>query len=457
MSTPSISTGPAPAAKPGSAVTDVESLARSTDTRGPIRMGFWVLVVGFGLVVAWAAWAPLDEGVSAPGVVSLETRRKTIQHAQGGVIKQVLAREGAEVKADDVLIVLDDNASKASYQGIRQNYLSQRALESRLLAEISGAAEITFHPDLLNADDPLAKQHMLVQRQLFAARRGAHAAEIAALEYSIAGTESQQAGLRQMLQSRKAQQALQSQQLASVKALSDEGFAPRNQTLQLEQAQAELRSALADMEASQARLVSTTAEARQRLAQRRQEYLKEISADLANVRREVQANEEKLAAMTIELDRMQIRSPVAGQVIGLAVSGEGGVVQAGQRLMDVLPRGELLRLDVKVPPHVIDRVAVNEEVEVRFSTFADAPRLVVSGKLVTLSGDAISEASSTGVSNSYYLARVEITAEGLKALGHRAVQPGMPVEVLIKTGERPLLTYLLHPLLKRVSASMTEK
>lgn len=190
MSNPLISTGPAPAAQPGSTVTDVETLARSTDTRGPIRMGFWVLVVGFGLVVAWSAWAPLDEGVAASGVVSLETRRKTIQHAQGGVIKQVLAREGAEVKADEVLIVLDDNASKAAYQGIRQNYLSQRALESRLLAEVSGAADISFHPDLLSADDPLAKQHMLVQRQLFAARRGAHAAEVAALEFSIAGTES---------------------------------------------------------------------------------------------------------------------------------------------------------------------------------------------------------------------------------------------------------------------------
>lgn len=438
------------------AVSDVEALASSTDTRGPIRLGFWVLIVGFGLALAWSAWAPLDEGVAAGGVVSVETRRKTIQHMQGGVIKEMRAREGAEVKADDVLIELDDATARAMYQGIRQTYLSQRALESRLLAEISGSPGITFHPDLLTSEDTLAKQHMLVQQQLFNARRGAQASETAAIEASIQGTESQLAGIRQVLQERRAQQVIQLQQLANVKKLSDEGFAPRNQALQLEQSQAELRAGLAEMESSQLRLQSALSEARQRLAQRRHEYTKEASTDLSNVRRDVQANEERMAAMALELSRMQIRSPVAGQVIGLGVSGAGSVVQAGQRLMEVLPRGESLRLDVKIPPNVIDRVTVGEEVEVRFSTFADAPQLVVSGKLVSLAGDAIAENNGAGVVN-FYLARVEITPQGLKALGNRSVQPGMPVEVLIKTGERPLLTYLLHPLLKRVTASMTEK
>lgn len=456
MTTPSSPLGALGASAGGGAVSDVEALAKSTDTRGPIRLGFWVLIVGFGAAVAWASWAPLDEGVASGGVVSLETRRKAIQHMQGGVIKELRAREGAEVKADEVLIVLDDTLVKATYQGIRQNYLAQRALESRLLAEISGSPGITFHPDLLHSDDALAKQHMLVQQQLFNARRGAQASEVAALEFSIAGIESQLTGLRQMLQERRAQQSIQSQQLANVKKLSEEGFAPRNQTLQLEQSQAELRTTLAEMEASQLRLQSGLAEARQRVAQRRHEYTKEASTDLSNVRREVQANEEKMAAMALELNRMQIRTPVGGQVIGLGVSGVGSVVQAGQKLMEVLPRGESLRLDVKVQPHVIDRVTVGQEVEVRFSTFADAPQLVVTGKLVSLAGDAISESNGNAVT-SYYLARVEITPQGLKALGNRSIQPGMPVEVLIKTGERPLLTYLLHPLLKRMTASMTEK
>ncbi len=443
-------------AVPASDVADAREIAQLSDTRGPIRMGFWVLVVGFGLFLAWAAWAPLDEGVSAPAVVSVESRRKTIQHMQGGVVRKVLVKEGALVKQGDVLIELDDGAARATYAGIQQNYLAQRALEGRLVAELAGASSISFHPDLSSSTDPVAAQHMAVQTQLFTARRGAQTADIAASNEVIRGLETQANGLRQMAASRRNQQALQTQQLAGVRALADEGFAPRNQALQLEQAQAELRTSLADLETTMNKLVSSAAEQRLRLAQRRQEYAKEASGELAGVRREVQANQEKLAAMTQELGRMQITAPSAGQVIALGVTGIGGVVTPGQHLMDILPLGEMTLLDLKVPPHVIDRIKVGDEVEVRFSAFAGSPHLVVMGKLLSLSGDAISEQVAGGVS-SYYLGRVALTPEGLKALGDRKVQPGMTAEVLIRTGERSLLTYMLHPLIKRVAAAMTEQ
>ena len=196
--------------------------------------------------------------------------------------------------------------------------------------------------------------------------------------------------------------------------------------------------------------------ARLRIAQRQQEYLKEVSSQLAEVRREVQANQERLAAVTAELERTQIKAPVAGQVIGLAITGPGGVVTQGQKLMEILPRGESLLLDAKVPPQVIDRIKVGDTTEVRFAGFANSPQLVVHGKLVSLSGDALTEAYGAAVHN-YYLARVEITPDGLKALGNRVMQPGMTAEVLIKTGERSFLTYLLHPLTKRMAASMKEE
>lgn len=435
---------------------DAKEVERLSDTRGPIRIGFWALIVGFGLLVAWAAWAPLDEGVTASALVSVESRRKTIQHFQGGVVHKVLVKEGTEVKSGDVLIELDDSLARATHQAIRQNYLSQRALEGRLMAEVGGAKNIVFHPDLANDKDPLAMQHMAVQQQLFAARRAAQQADMAAGEQAITGMDSQITGLRQMLASRRAQQALQTQQLAGVRSLADEGFAPRNQALQLEQAQAELRSALADLETNVARQQSGMAEARLRQVQRRGEYAKEASGELANVRREVQANQEKLVAAVQELERMQIKTPAAGQVIGLAVTSTGGVVQAGQHLMDILPSGEALRLDVRIPPQVIDRVAIGNVVEVRFSAFASSPHLVILGKLVSLSKDAVSENTAAG-STTFYLARVELTAEGLKALAGRTVQPGMTADVLVRTGERSLLTYMLNPLLKRVAAAMTEQ
>ncbi len=436
---------------------DVEDVELKTDTRPVIRLGFWTLIVGFGLFLAWAAWAPLGEGVAAQAQVSVETRRKAIQHQSGGVIRELKVKEGQEVKAGEVLLELDDGATRAGFEAIRQNYYAQRAHEGRLMAELSGAAAIQFHPDLLNAaKDPIAAQHMAVQQKLFSARRAAQAAEVAAAEQAIAGLQGQLTGVQQMLVTRKQQAELQARQLGNIRALADEGFAPRNQALQMEQTQAELRASMTEMESQTQRLHSAIAETRLRIAQRQQEYLKESSSLLADVRREVQANQERMAAAANELGRTQIKAPVAGQIVALAVAGPGGVVTPGQRLMDVLPRGEALLLDARISPQVIDRVKAGDLVEVRFSAFANSPQLVVHGKLASLSGDALTEQTGNGLMT-YYLARIELTPEGMKALGDRQVQPGMQAEVLIKTGERSLLTYLLHPLLKRVAASMTEE
>ncbi len=443
---------PAPAAD----VTDVEESALKSDTKPVIRLGFWVLIVGFGLFLLWAAFAPLDEGVAAPATVAIETRRKTIQHMVGGVVQSVAVKEGQQVKQGDLLITLDDATIRANYEAVRQNYLSQRALESRLLAEISNVGAVKFHPDLLASKDPIAAQHMLVQQQLFNSRRASQQAEIAAARQSIAGTEGQIAGMRLMLESRRAQASIQDQQVKNVRSLADDGFAPRNQALQLEQTQAELRTTMADLQTNIQRSQSAIAELKLKIAQREQEYLKEVSTNLAEVRREVQANQEKLVAISTELGRMQIKSPVSGQVIGLQVAGQGGVVQPGQHLMDIVPLDAALLLDVKIPPQVIDRVKIGETAEVRFSTFADAPQLVVHGKIVSLAGDSINEQVG-GAVQTYYLARVALTPEGQKALGNRTLQPGMTAEVLVKTGERSLLTYMLHPLMKRIATAMTEE
>lgn len=440
---------------PAAEITDIEPLVVKSDTRGPIRLGFWILVVGFGLFLAWAAWAPLDEGVIAPSTVSIETRRKAIQHMHGGFIQQLAVKEGQEVKRGDTLIVLDATTSRANLEVVRQNYLSQRALESRLVAEVTNAPSISFHPDL-KVSDPEAAQHIQVQRQIFEARRSAQHAEIAAAEQTIAGLEGQIAGIQQMLESRRRQQTLQGTQLANVQSLAADGFAPRNQALQLEQAQAELRSSIADLETNLQRARSSIAEMRLRIAQRKQEYMRESTSQLADVRREVQSNQERLVAVRAELQRTTITAPVDGQIVSLAVSSAGGVVTPGQRLMDIVPKEEGLLLDAHVPPSVIDRVKPGDPAEVRFSSFANAPQLVVHGKVVSLGGDAITEATGNLVTT-YYLARVEITPEGTKALGKRVLKPGMPAETLIKTGERSLLTYLLHPLTKRIAAAMTEE
>lgn len=440
----------------GTDLADAVDIAEQSDTRSPVRLGFWVLVVGFGLFMAWAALAPLDEGVSVPAVVSIETRRKAIQHVQGGVVKQLAVKEGQQVKAGDVLLLIDDGPTRAAHQSIRQNYLAQRTLESRLLAELAGAGRVAFHTDVQQATDAEVRLHMSAQTQLFDARRAALAAEVAASEETIAGLQAQGRGLGHIIDSRSQQADLLSEQVSNVRALAQDGFAPRNQALALEQSQAELKAGMADLQANRQRVATSIAELRSRIAQRRQEHLKEASAQLAEVRREVQANQEKLAAVTTELARTEVRSPVDGQVVALAVSDVGGVVGPGQKMMDIVPVEARLLLDAKVPPHVIDRIRVGDSTEVRFSGFANSPQLVVDAKLVSLSADAVTEQVGGGTVT-FYLGRVAITDAGLKALGPRVMQPGMLAEVLIRTGERSLLTYLLHPLTKRIASAMKEE
>jgi membrane fusion protein, protease secretion system len=410
-------------------VSVVNDFDTHADTSGPIRLGFRVLVLGFGGLLLWSALAPLDEGVSSPASVSIETRRKTIQHLSGGVVHAVAVKEGQWVREGEVLMELDAGVSKANFEAVRQNYMAQRATESRLLAELKGASQIEFHPDLLKTkSDPLVQQHMQTQQQLFNSRRAAYHAQVS--------------GMASMIESRKAQGAFQAQQVQSIRELSSEGYASRNQLLQLEQAQAELRSSMTDLQTNYARV--------------QQEYIKELSSNLADVRREVQSGQEKLQAVTDELSRTQLRSPVDGQVVGMTVTATGGVVTPGQRLMDIVPKGEALLVDAKIPPHVIDKVHAGAIVDVRFSSFANSPQLVLEGRLASVSSDVISEQTAAGVM-SYYLGRIEITPDGIKELGKRVMQPGMPAEVLIKTGERSLLTYLMHPLTKRLAASMKEE
>ena len=428
-----------------------------TDTRHTIRLGFAALVLGFGGFLVWAAWAPLDEGVPAQASVTIDTKRKAIQHMTGGIVERVLVREGQRVKAGDALIVLNDDAARANFESIRQNYMAQRAAESRLIAEIEGRPAITFHKDLMAASgDPVISQHIFTQTRLFEARKMALSSELSAIDESIAGQEALLAGLKLQLESRTVQAQKQSEQQKNISDLAEAGYVPRNQALQLEQGQAELKAVMAELSASKLRTERAVAELKLRRAQRTMEGTKDSAAQLAEVRREVQAGRERLDAISAELGRIRIKSPVDGQVVGLSIASSGGVASPGQKLMDIVPAEEGVVLEARIPTHMIDRVRSGDPVSVRFSAFAHSPQLMVEGVINSISGDALTEQTPMG-NAAFYLARVSLTKEGLHKLGTRQLQPGMGAEVLIKTGERSLLTYLMHPLTKRIAAAMKEE
>lgn len=425
------------------------------DPGRPGRIGLWVLAIGFGGFLAWAALAPLDEGVPATGMVSIDTKRKTVQHLIGGIVQDVLVREGDEVQEGQLLIRLDSAVARSNYEAVRQRYLGLRAMQGRLLAEQTGRTAIAFHPDLVAAGtDPLIKQQMQNQEQLFMTRASLLRSDLQSIEESIQGQEGLLAAYKGMLENRTSQLRLLNEELGHLRGLVKEGYAPRNRQLELERMVADSSTAIADLMGNSERARRAIGEMRQRALSRKQEYRKEVETQLADVNREVQADSEKMRAVSDDLARTEIKAPAAGQVVGLAVQTVGAVVQSGQKLMDIVPKDAPLILEAHVAPHLIDRVRSDLPVDVRFSSFAHSPQLVVQGKVVSISADLLTE-PQTNVS--YYLARVQVTPEGIKHLGKRQLQPGMPVEVILKTGERSMLTYLLHPLTKRLAASMTEE
>ncbi|NEX12095.1 MAG: secretion protein HlyD [Prosthecochloris sp.] len=366
------------------------------ETKGSIRIGILVLLIGFGGFLLWAAFAPLDEGVPCSGTVSISTRSKVVQHLRGGIVHAVHVEEGHMVKENDLLITLSDQETLARYKEVYQRYLGFRAAESRLIAEEKGLRKIMFHPDVQNASDVrLAGEMMATQNDLFRTR----------------------------------QNVLQSlhERLKGVKAMVEEGYAPRYQQLELQE--------------------------------RLDNILAQRASEMAEVQVAVDAYAEKTAALRDEVERTGIRSPATGQVVGLQVQTVGAVITPGQKIMDIVPLDEHLLVEVRIQPHLIDRVRAGLPADVRFSSFAHSPLLMVQGVVESVSHDLLTDPKLNPMMQgaTYYLARVALTPEGIESLGGRELQAGMPVQVVIKTGARTMLTYLLHPLIKRITASLKEE
>lgn len=328
-------------------------------------------------------------------------------------------------------------------------------MQGRLLAEQAGAGRIDWHPDLLAAqDDPWISSQMMAQEQLFRSRRAALQAELQAIEESIQGQQALLKALREALPNRQQQLALLQEDLRNISALAAEGYAPRVRQSELQRQVAELQASLSELQGNIARVQRAIAELQQRAQVRQQDYRKEVEADLTRVNLDVQADAERYVAAKADLDRTYIRAPAAGQVVGLGVQTVGAVIQPGQKLMDIVPENEPLLIEAKLEPHLIDRVREGLKTDIRFSAFSHSPQLVVEGEVISVSKDLLAD-PHTGVP--YYLLRVAVTPQGMQTLGARRLQAGMPAEVIVKTGERSLLTYLLSPLTRRVAASLTEE
>lgn len=430
-------------------------LAPPADAGRAARTGLWILLIGLGGFLAWAALAPLDRGVPTVGRVAVETRLKAVQHLTGGIVKEVLVREGGMVKEGQAMFRLEESTSKANFEGVRQDYLGGVAVKARLSAELSGAARIDFPAELTGlSDDRQIQQLIRTQEQLFSSRRAALRADLLVIEEGVRGQEEQLLAYASMAESRRAQLALLKDELKSAEDLVKDGYLPRSRARELERFVSEAQGQIQEQVGNIARARQAIAEFKVRAVARQQEYRKEIETQMAETSKGVQAGSQRFGAAQGDLERTIIRAPASGQVVGLQMQTVGGVVTPGQKLADIVPDGAPLLLEAMVKPQLIDRLRPGLMADVRFQAFANTPELVVESKLVSVSGDLIADPQRTN--EAHYLALLKITDKGMQTLGSRVLQPGMPAEIIVKTGEQTLLNYLLGPFLKRLASSMKE-
>jgi len=435
---------------------DPSDEALSADARRPVRIGWLIVLAGVVGFFVWALLAPLDAGVPVEAKVVVSGNRKAVQPVAGGKVQRILVMEGQAVQAGQVLLVLEPTVAANQLDSLRFQFFSSLASENRLTAERDGLTEIRFDARLLQRareGDPQTAEILQAQRQLFDSRRSAQQATLDGLQAALRGATEQRDSLRRSLHARKEQRTAFERQLAGQRALADEGLLARNRLLEAERQYLQLTGSIADDEGRLGHLQSQVQETQSRLVQSREDYQKELRTLLAETRTRSADLQARLDSARYEVANTQITAPESGIVAALAVFTEGGVVSAGERLMDIVPLNAPLLVEGRLPVQSVDKVYAGQSVELEFSAFNRAATPKLPGTVKTVSADRLEDAQGLP----YY--HVEIGVDGLherELLPGLTLQPGMPVTAFVKTGERTLMNYLFKPLRDRVRHALTE-
>jgi protease secretion system membrane fusion protein len=434
---------------------DVALSEVNTDARSHVRLGWWIVLAGVGGFILWASIAPLDKGVPVSGTVAVATNRKAIQHPTGGIVEEILVKDGDVVKAGQVLVKMNDVQAKSQAEISRGQYIVARAAEARLLAERDGLSKVAFPEELEKLkSDPRVAENISMQQQLFSARQSAIKNELAGVDESVAGLKAQIQGLKESGESLKQQQKILKEQLVDLRDLAKDGYIARNRVLDLERTFAQVNGSIAENIGTLGRAQKQISELSLRRIQRQQEYQKEVRTQLSDVQREADALLHRLTSQDYDLSNVLVRAPVDGTVVGLNIFTQGGVIGPGFRMMDIVPSDDKLIIEGSVPVQLIDKVKNKLPVELIFVAFNQNKTPHVPGVITQVSADRLTDEKS---GQPYYKIRAEPTPAGNKMLANLAVRAGMPVEIFVKTGERTMMSYLLKPVFDRAKISMTEE
>lgn len=416
------------------------------------RIGYAIVLVVFGLFGSWAVFAPLSSAALAPGVVTVQSYRKTVQHLEGGIVKELLARDGDMVVAGQPLIVLDDTQLRAESEIIRGQLITAQAAESRLMAERDGLEEINFSR-MIEKTSPRAVEAIEGELQVFNARRNSHLGEIQVLEQRVGQLKQQIKGLRDLAATKQKLARSYGAEVTELRDLLKDGYIDKQRLLEQERMMDSVRAEAAEHQSEITRIELQINETELQILQLDKQFSSEVVTQLSEIQSQAFNLEQQMLALQERIDRVIIRSPDDGMIIDTKVHTVGGVVGQGTPLLDVVPSTSSLLIEAQVSPMDIDRVEVGTQADIRFSAFNSATTPVMKGEVMQISGDRLIN-EETGMP--YYLARVQLTDEGVKLLGKRTLVPGMPAEVLINTGERTLFQYLMQPVDNAFARSLIE-
>ncbi len=403
------------------------------------RIGYGVAFCLLGVILIWGAVAPIQSAALAPGIVQVEGKRKAIQHLEGGMIAQILVANGEWVEPGQPLLMLDIAAVLAERDILQGRLYNQQAAVDRLQAERDNLPKVTFSALLTDASsrDSRALNATASERSLFVAR----AADRQAEEDVLA---SQRKGLERVMVSKQDLEESLRQEITDLAELLEEGYVDKQRLRELERARTQTLGELADLEVS-------IEEIGLRVSQLRTRFKKEVVDELAATLEDLYDTKQQFAAADDRVQRATIRAPVEGTVLNLIPNTIGAVIGSGETVLEIVPVIDNLIVDARISPMDIDRVSIGQTAEIRFSVFKDA--YMISGVLTKLSRDRLIDRETD---MPYYAAEIKLLEEDLYLLDGMSLVPGMPAEVLIKTGQRTMLGYVTSPMSRTFSRSLIE-
>lgn len=420
-----------------------------------VRAGYAIILVGMVCTGTFAAYANIASAVFASGVVAVESSRKVVQHLEGGLVHEILVKDADAVQAGQVLIRLDGVKARSSADLYRAQLWAMLGAQGRLEAEQVEADAVHFPPFLAAAaSDPQAARIMADEEKVFQQGRQSLSNQIAILSNRVVQLEQQVIGWQQQIDALDEQIASMTTQTQGLSGLNENGLYATNDLRGVERQLAALRGSLGEATANLATAKGNIEESRLQADQLRQDYRRGAADALANLRPQVTDLRERLTVADDALARLDIKAPQDGIVQNLAVHTIGGVIGAGAALMEIVPTGDDLIVNAQVPTTAVDSIHAEMIAEVKFPAFHSRTIPILLGTVASVSADAITDPNTGAM---FYLAKVHVDPQSIPAEFRGKLQPGMPAEVVMSTGERTVMDYFTRPLSDAMFRGMREE